>query len=41
MCSKKIEYLNIYVFTIITGKNESWTLTKDISCEFKFKLLER
>ena len=31
----KIEDLNIHVFNIITGKNESKMITKDISCECK------
>ena len=31
------EDLNIHVFSMITGQNESKILTKDISCEWKFK----
>ena len=31
------EDLNIHVFNMITGQNESKILTKDISCEWKFK----
>ena len=31
------EDLNINVFSMITGQNESKILTKDISCEWKFK----
>ena len=31
----KTEDLNIYVFTMITGKNEPHILTKDILCECK------
>ena len=31
------EDLNIHVFNMITGLNESKILTKDISCEWKFK----
>ena len=33
----KTEDLNIHVFNMITGKNESKVLTNDISCEFKYK----
>ena len=32
----KTEDLNINVFNMITGKNESKILTKDISCKCKF-----
>ena len=31
------EDLNIHVFSMITGQNEPKILTKDISCEWKFK----
>ena len=31
----KTEDLNIYLFNMITSKNKSKILTKDISCEFK------
>ena len=31
----KTEDLNIHIFKIITGKNESKILTKDVSCECK------
>ena len=31
----KTEDLNIHVFNMVIGKNESKILTKDISCEFK------
>ena len=34
----KIEDLDIYVFNMITGKNESKILTKDISCECKIQI---
>ena len=34
----KTENLNIHVFNIITGKNESKILTKDISCECKCRV---
>ena len=27
--------LNIYIFKIMTGKNESNILTKDVSCNYK------
>ena len=33
----KTENLNLSVFNMITGTNESKTLTKHISCECKFK----
>ena len=33
----KVGNLNLSVFDMITGKNESNILTKDISCECKFK----
>ena len=33
----KTEDLNIHVFNMITGKNESKVLTNDISCECKYK----
>ena len=33
----EIEDLNIYDFNMISGKNESTILTKDISCECKWK----
>ena len=33
--SNKTENLNIHVLNMITGKNESKILTKDISCECK------
>ena len=33
----KVEDLNITVFNMITGKNESKTLAKHISCECKCK----
>ena len=36
----KSEHLNIRVFNMITGKNESKVLTKDISWKCKFKLME-
>ena len=35
--SNKTEDLNMHVFNMITGKNESKTLTKDISCKYKCK----
>ena len=35
--SNKVENLNPSVSSVITGKNESKTLTMDISCEFKYK----
>ena len=37
MCSNpvKTEKFNIHVFYMITGKNESKALTKDISCKCK------
>ena len=31
----KIEDLNLNVFNMITGTNESQTLAKDIPCEYK------
>ena len=34
---QKIQIYNLYVFNMITGKNESKILTKDISCECKCK----
>ena len=34
----KTENLNIHVFDMITGKNESNILTKDISCECKCRV---
>ena len=37
MCSKKAKDLNISIFNIIKGINESKTLTKHISCECKCK----
>ena len=37
----KAEDLNIYVFNMIAGKNESKILTKVISCECKCKLDRR
>ena len=33
----KTEDLNLCVFNMVTGINESKTLTKDISCEYKCK----
>ena len=33
----KTDALNIHVFNIITGKNESKNLTKDLSCKCKCK----
>ena len=33
--------MNIYVFNLITGKNESKILIKDILCEWKWKFDER
>ena len=35
--ANKTEDLNLSVFNMITGTNESKTLTKHISCECKFK----
>ena len=35
--SNKTEDLNLSVFSMITGKNESKILTKDMACEFKCK----
>ena len=37
MCSKNTEDLNLSVFNMITGINESKTLTKHVSCEYKCK----
>ena len=37
MCSKQNRNLNLSVFNMITGINESEILTKDISCESKCK----
>ena len=37
MCSKQSEDLNIHVFNMITGKNNSKVLTKDMSCKCKYK----
>ena len=37
----KTEDLNIHIFKIITGKNESKILTKDVSCECKCNLIEK
>ena len=37
----KTENLNLSVFNMITGKNESKTLTKHISCECKCRFDER
>ena len=34
--SNKTEDLNIHVFNMITGENESKILTKDISCKCKY-----
>ena len=39
--SNKTEDLNLSVFNMITGTNESETLTKHISCEWKCKFDER
>ena len=36
--SNKAEYLNLSGFNMITGTNESKTLTKHISCEYKCRL---
>ena len=36
--SNKAEYLNLSGFNMITGINESKTLTKHISCEYKCRL---
>ena len=33
----KTEGLNLSMFNMVTGKNESKMLTKDISCEYKYK----
>ena len=33
----KTEYLNIYVFNTITGKNEPKILTKDILCKCEYR----
>ena len=38
MCSKKAEDLNLSVFNMIIGINESKTLTKHILCGYKCKL---
>ena len=38
---KKIEDLNLSVFNMITGINESKTLTNPIPCECKFRLDKR
>ena len=37
MCSKKNRRFITHVFNMITGKNESKMLTKDISSEYKYK----
>ena len=37
MHSKETEDLNLSIFNMITGINESKTLTKHISCEYKCK----
>ena len=37
MCFKQSEDLNIHVFDMITGKNKSKVLTKDMSCKCKYK----
>ena len=37
----KTEDLNIHVFNMITGKNESKLLTKDCKCKCKYKYDER
>ena len=37
----KTEELNIYVLNIITGKNESKILTKDLSCKRKCRFDEK
>ena len=37
MCSKKTEVLNLTMFNMITGINESKVLTKDTSCKRRFK----
>ena len=39
--TNKIEVLNIHVFNMIAGKNESKTLTNDISRECKCKFVGR
>ena len=39
--SSKTKDLNLSVFNIITGINESKSLTKNISCECKWKFDER
>ena len=41
MCPNKTEDLNIHVLNMITGKNESKILTKDISSECKCSLTEK
>ena len=38
---RKTEDLNLSMFNMITGINESKTLTKDISCECKCKFYRR
>ena len=37
----KTEDLNLRMFNMITGINESTTLTKQISCEYKCKFYDR
>ena len=37
MCPNKAEYLNLSVFNMIKGINESKKLAKHISCECKYK----
>ena len=37
MCFKQSEDSNIHVFDMITGKNKSKVLTKDMSCKCKYK----
>ena len=37
----KTKDLNVSMFNMITGINESKTLRKDISCECKFRFLEK
>ena len=39
--SKTKDLLNIHIFNMITGKNEPKILTKDISCECKYKFDKR
>ena len=41
MCSKKTENLNIHAFKIITQNYDSTFLTKDISCNCKYKFDSR